>query len=305
MGIPIEKYFVVKAAPREVWAFLTDPSRVAACLPGAAITGQVDERTHAGTITVKVGPVSARYKGTVRFERLDREEGVAEIVAAGQDMRGKGGADMRMTSRVVERGPAETEVTVASTVNVTGILAQFGRGLIQDLSDQMFGQFTAAMRAALESAPGPVAVDGPGAEPVGAESPVGGERAGAEDPSGSEPGADIPAGADTPGTGRPAPDPPEASRPSADSAGAQAFPASGDAGGTRVDAAGGGPGAQAPPAGAATGGDATGNDAIDAVSLGAGVARRALGRAARRPGFWLTAFIVVAAIFWLLYWRLS
>ena len=289
MGIPIEKYFVVKAAPREVWAFLTDPSRVAACLPGAAITGQLDERTHAGTITVKVGPVSARYKGTVRFERLDREEGVAEIVAAGQDMRGKGGADMRMTSRVIERGPTETEVTVASTVNVTGILAQFGRGMIQDLSDQMFGQFTDAMRAALESAPGPVAVDSPGAEPVD------GERA----------GADIPAGAATPGTGRPAPDPPEASRPSADSAGAQAPPASGDAGGTRVDAAGGGPAAQAPPAGAATRGDTPGGEAIDAVSLGAAVARRALGRAARRPGFWLTAFIVVAAIFWLLYWRLS
>ena len=305
MGIPIEKYFVVKAAPREVWAFLTDPSRVAGCLPGAAITGQVDERTHTGTITIKVGPVSARYKGTVRFERLDREEGVAEIVATGQDMRGKGGADMRMTSRVVERGPAETEVTVASTVNVTGILAQFGRGLIQDLSDQMFGQFTAAMRAALESAPAPVGEDGPGADRVGAESPVGSDRVGAEVPVGSDRGADIPAGADTPGTGRPAPDPPEAPRPGADSAGAQAPPTSGDTGGTRVDAATGGPGAQAPPAGGTAGGDAPGGEAIDAVSLGAAVGRRALARTLRRPGFWLAAFIVVAAIYWLLYWRLS
>ncbi len=152
MGIPIEKQFVINAAPREVWAFLTDPSKVAGCLPGAAITGQVDERTHTGTIAIKVGPVSARYKGTVRFERLDQEAGVAEIAAAGQDVRGKGGADMRMTSRIIERGPAETEVTVTSTVNVTGILAQFGRGMIQDLSDQMFRQFTDAMRAALESA---------------------------------------------------------------------------------------------------------------------------------------------------------
>ena len=93
MAIPIEKQFVVNAARRDVWAFLTDPSRVAGCLPGAAITGQVDERTHAGTIAVKVGPVSARYKGTVRFERLDEGEGVAEIAATGQDVRGKGGAD--------------------------------------------------------------------------------------------------------------------------------------------------------------------------------------------------------------------
>ena len=214
MGIPIEKNFVINAAPREVWAFLTDPSKVAGCLPGAAITGQVDERTHTGTIAIKVGPVSARYKGTVRFERLDPEEGVAEIAAAGQDVRGKGGADMRMTSRIIERGPAETEVTVTSTVNVTGILAQFGRGMIQDLSDQMFRQFTDAMRAALESA---------------ADRPV----------------------ADPPGAGAP------------------------------------------------------GGDAIDAVSLGAQVGGRALGRAVRRPGFWLAAVLVAAAILWLVYWRLS
>ncbi len=152
MGIPVEKKFVIEAARGEVWAFLTDPSRVAGCLPGAAITERVDERTHAGTIAVKVGPVSARYKGTVRFERLDEDGGVAEIAAAGQDVRGKGGADMRMTSRVVARGPGETEVTVSSTVNITGILAQFGRGMIQDVSDEMFRRFTDAMRAALEPA---------------------------------------------------------------------------------------------------------------------------------------------------------
>ena len=161
MAIPIEKQFVVNAARRDVWAFLTDPSRVAGCLPGASITGQVDERTHAGTIAVKVGPVSARYKGTVRFERLDEEAGVAEIAAAGQDVRGKGGADMRMTSRVAARGPAETEVTVSSTVNITGILAQFGRGIVQDVSDQMFRRFTEAMRAALEATPDPADADSP------------------------------------------------------------------------------------------------------------------------------------------------
>ena len=233
MGIPIEKQFVINAASRDVWAFLTDPSKVAGCLPGAAITGQVDERTHTGTIAVKVGPVSARYKGTVRFERLDREEGVAEIAASGQDVRGKGGADMRMTSRVVARGPSETEVTVASTVNITGILAQFGRGLIQDISDQMFRQFTDAMRAALESAPA---------------------RTG-----GARPDADIP----------------DAPRAGAESADAQA------------------------PGGGATGSDTPGSEAIDAVSLGAQVGGRALGRAVRRPGFWL-AVVIVAAILWLI-----
>ena len=250
MAIPIEKQFVINAGRREVWAFLTDPSRVAGCLPGAAITEQVDERTHAGTIAVKVGPVSARYKGTVRFERLDEGEGVAEIAAAGQDVRGKGGADMRMTSRVVERGPAETEVTVSSTVNISGILAQFGRGLIQDVSDQMFRQFTEAMRAALESA---------------------GDEAGADGADGDRPAPDAAAG-----DGLDAPQPlasAETPRPPAESTGARA------------------------PAG--VGGAAPGDDAIDAVSLGATAGGRALGRLLRRPGFWL-AVGVVAAILWLI-----
>ena len=303
MGIPVEKQFVIGAARGEVWAFLTDPSRVAGCLPGAAITEQVDERTHAGTIAVKVGPVSARYKGTVRFERLDEEEGVAEIVAAGQDVRGKGGADMHMTSRVVAHGPAETEVTVASTVNITGILAQFGRGMIQDVSDEMFRRFTDAMRAALESAS---------------------DRAGAGDAAGDRPAAASPAAGGT--AGAPAADGTAASlnagsastsaSPAADGAsaspsagGAPAFPAAGSASAspaadsvaaarTAADAArtpaqpAAGPAAQ--PRAAASDGDA-----IDAVSLGATVGKRALGRLVRRPGFWL-AVVIAAAILWLI-----
>lgn len=150
MAMEISKSFVVKASPEAVWRFLTDPVRVARCLPGAAITGQIDERTHAGTITVKVGPVTATYKGTMRFERLDPATRTAEIVGNGQEVRGKGGADMRMTSTLVERAPGETEVTITSQVNVMGILAQFGRGMIQDVSDQMFGTFVAAARAELE-----------------------------------------------------------------------------------------------------------------------------------------------------------
>ena len=156
MAMEISKSFVVKAPAAAVWSFLTDPVRVARCLPGAAITNQVDERTHAGTITVKVGPVAATYKGTMRFERLDPAARTAEIVASGQDMRGKGGADMRMTSTLIERAPGETEVTITSQVNVMGILAQLGRGMIQDVSDQMFGTFVAAARAELEKPDAPV-----------------------------------------------------------------------------------------------------------------------------------------------------
>ena len=199
MAIPIEKSFVVKAPADRVWEFLIDPYRVAKCLPGAAITEQLDDQTYAGTMTVKVGPVSASYKGQVRFERLDSDARVAELTGRGLEVRGKGGADMRMTSRLVERGPGETEVMVTSEVNVTGILAQFGRGMIQDVSDQMFEKFTEAMRAELE---------------------------------GGEQGADK-------------------------------------------------------------------ADALDVVSLGAAVGKRALGRVVRRPGFWAAVVVLVLAIYWL------
>ena len=151
MALEISKSFVVKASPEAAWSFLTDPARVARCLPGAQITNQVDEKTYAGTITMKVGPVAASYKGTMTFERLDPVAKTAALVAAGQDVRGKGGADMRMTSRLVARAPGETEVQITSQVNVMGILAQFGRGMIQDVSDQMFDKFVAAARAELET----------------------------------------------------------------------------------------------------------------------------------------------------------
>jgi carbon monoxide dehydrogenase subunit G len=103
-------------------------------------------------MTVKVGPVSSSYKGKVVFARLDPATRTAEIVATGTDVRGRGGADLRLTSSVKEIAPGETEVTAVSLVNITGILAQMGRGMIQDVSDQMFQVFSQRMRAELESA---------------------------------------------------------------------------------------------------------------------------------------------------------
>lgn|SRR6185312_2742660 len=151
MGMEITKSFVVKAPAAAVWEFLTDPYRVGRCLPGAAITDKVDDQTFTGTITIKVGPVTASYRGKMKFERLDPVAMEADIAASGQETKGKGGADMRMKSRVVDKGPAETEVTVVSDVNVMGVLAQFGRGMIQDVSDQLFQKFTDGMRRELET----------------------------------------------------------------------------------------------------------------------------------------------------------
>jgi len=156
MAMEISKTFVVNAPPEKVWSFLTDLPRVARSLPGAAIGEKLDDKSSAGTMTVKVGPVSSTYKGKVTFERLDPTARTAEIVASGQDVRGKGGADLRLTSSLKALPDGSTEVTAVSLVNVTGILAQMGRGMIQDVSDEMFQLFSERMRAELE-APVPAA----------------------------------------------------------------------------------------------------------------------------------------------------
>ncbi|HEY7409438.1 MAG TPA: SRPBCC family protein [Vicinamibacteria bacterium] len=163
-----EHVFTVKAPVERVWAYLTDPYRVAPALPGAAVTEKVDDRTFKGTITVKVGPVSARYKGTARFEALDAAARTVEMTGTAQDVSGRGGADLKMSSRLAESAPGETEASIVSEVNVTGVLAQFGRGMMQDVSNQMFQRFTEAVRAELERGP---AEAPPAAAPEGTASP--------------------------------------------------------------------------------------------------------------------------------------
>lgn len=144
----IEQTLSLAAPPEKIWALLTDPYQVASCLPGAAITEKVDDRTYLGTITVKVGPVTASYKGTIRFERLDPERWEAELVGQGQDVRGKGGAEMKMQSRLHPKDGC-TEVWVASEVSISGILAQMGRGMIESIANQIFREFAAALEQKL------------------------------------------------------------------------------------------------------------------------------------------------------------
>ncbi len=155
MAFEITKTVVIKAEPARVWDFLVDPQSVARCMPGAGIGEKLDDRTYAGTMTVKVGPVSSSYRGKVTFARLDAAARTAEIVASGQDVRGKGGAELRLASSLRELSPGETEVTAVSRVNITGILAQMGRGMIEDVGDQMFQVFSQRMRQELEGAAAP------------------------------------------------------------------------------------------------------------------------------------------------------
>jgi uncharacterized protein len=169
MAIKIEKTFQVKEPLERVWAFISDPRKVAHCLPGAQITETVDDRTFKGAIKVQVGPSVTDYKGQIHIERLDNEKREIELVGKGQDVRGKGSASMKMTGTVRSLPDGNTEVASVAEVNVVGLLAQMGGRMIQEVSNQMFAQFTANFTARLqqESAQsGDPATAQPGAEAV-------------------------------------------------------------------------------------------------------------------------------------------
>ena len=150
MATEITKTFQVKEPVEQVWSLLSDPRRVATCVPGAKITEQVDEKTYKGTISVRVGPSATDYKGELEIIRLDVEKHEMEILGKGQDVKGRGSASMKMTSKLRSLEDGGTEVTSVAEVNVVGILAQMGSRVISEVSNIMCGQFTKNFEAQLK-----------------------------------------------------------------------------------------------------------------------------------------------------------
>jgi carbon monoxide dehydrogenase subunit G len=131
--------FRVNLPPDQAWSLLTDVERIAPCMPGAQLTG-VDGDTYNGVVKVKVGPMTVQYKGVVSFEEKDDEARTAVLHARGRDTRGQGNADARVTARLVQDGDG-TRVTVDTHLTITGRIAQFGRGVIEEVSGKLLAQF--------------------------------------------------------------------------------------------------------------------------------------------------------------------
>lgn len=167
MGTKIQERFEVRAPAAAVWAFLVDPRRVVTCLPGAELTQVVDDRTFDGTVKVKVGPVSVAYRGRVHLDEVDEGGRRVHMTGEGRESGGAGSAKMRMESRLAELPSGVTEVTVRAEVDVVGRLVQLGRGMIEQVSHQLFLQFADRVRATLEAEAGAA----PGA-PAPAAGPV-------------------------------------------------------------------------------------------------------------------------------------
>jgi len=166
MAIEIRETFRVAAPAGRVWSLLMDPARVAACMPGATLDEVIDERTFAGTVRVRIGAISASYKGRVRFDAIDEASHTVKAVAEGRET-GGGTARGTLTSRLAALPDGATEVVAEASVDLTGKVVQVGRGMIQAVSAQLFKEFVARVRAELETAE---AAAGAG-EPIASASP--------------------------------------------------------------------------------------------------------------------------------------
>ena len=172
MAIEIEETFQVQAPIELVWGFLLDPQRVAPCMPGAELEEVVDERTFHGTVKIKVGAITTRYKGKVQLTKVDPVARTIEMSAEGRETSG-GTAKGAMASAMRALGDGRTEVVAKATVDLTGRIVQVGRGMIQGVSHQLFLQFVSAVQAELEPLAA-AATAGDGAGPTPARSPAAG-----------------------------------------------------------------------------------------------------------------------------------
>ena len=148
----IENTVEVDAPLDRVWALVNDIPRVAPCMPGAALTGVVDDQTYEGTVAVKLGPLRMSYKGKVVVEGVDEVNHSARLAATGKDVKGAGTARASVETRLEAVGDNHTRLHVTSDVQLTGKVASFGRGgAINDVATRLFGQFADCLRSTLES----------------------------------------------------------------------------------------------------------------------------------------------------------
>jgi carbon monoxide dehydrogenase subunit G len=183
----LEHSFTIPVPPEQAWQVLLDVEQVAPCMPGATVDS-VDGDVIKGRIKVKVGPVSLTYSGSARFTERDEQARSVTLEASGKETRGSGTASATVRSTLHDEGGGQTRVVVHTTMSVTGRPAQFGRGVMAEVSGRIIERFAANLAAQL--AGGSLAESGlatpngaePGAPapgPAAGSAPAGGRLAGA------------------------------------------------------------------------------------------------------------------------------
>ncbi|HEY2596863.1 MAG TPA: SRPBCC family protein [Candidatus Dormibacteraeota bacterium] len=170
----LENSFTVGAPPSRVFAYLLDVNKIVGCVPGAELSEVVDPTTFKGKVKIKVGPITVAYSGTARIVNRDDANHAATLEAEGRETTGPGSAraSARMT---VEADGSASVVKIVTDYNVAGRVAQFGRGVMEDVSRRIVNDMAACIKTNVEAAE-PRAVDGgevapatgPGAAPASA-----------------------------------------------------------------------------------------------------------------------------------------
>jgi carbon monoxide dehydrogenase subunit G len=168
----IANQFTVSAPIQQAWDVLCDLEQVIPLMPGAQLTGHEGD-DYLGKVKVKVGPVTSEFGGKVRFVEQDSDQHRAVIDAKGKESRGTGNAAARVTAQLHEHGE-RTNVTVDTDLKIVGKLAQFGSGMLQQVSEKLLGQFVESLEAELaakntQSTETPASPEAP-ASPVSAAS---------------------------------------------------------------------------------------------------------------------------------------
>lgn len=136
----LKNEFEVDAGVDRAWEFFTDLAQVMPCMPGAALEG-VDGEEYLGNVKVKVGPIGAHFRGTAHFAQKDDAAHSALIVAAGKDPKGQAAANAQIHARLEPVSETRTRVLIDTELDISGRMAQFGRGAIADVSNRLLGQF--------------------------------------------------------------------------------------------------------------------------------------------------------------------
>jgi uncharacterized protein len=155
--VKIDYEFTVGVPVDQAWSRMLDLEKIAPCLPGAAIQEEVGDGEYAGTMKVEIGPITVSYKGTVKFEETDESAHRAVLEATGREARGQGTATATIVSTLREEGDG-TRVNVETDMMLTGRVAQFGRGLAQDVAKRMLDDFAVCLEREISG--------GDAAEPV-------------------------------------------------------------------------------------------------------------------------------------------
>lgn len=153
MEVKLDKRYPLDVGVGQAWAVLSDIRAVAACMPGAAITDQVDDSHYKGTVRAKVGPAQMQFGGDIELQALDAATHTLQMLGKGADKAGSS-ATMKLLARLEPGdGPGQAVLAGQATVTVTGKLAQFGSRLLVPVSDAMLAQFADNFRAAAATQP--------------------------------------------------------------------------------------------------------------------------------------------------------